>query len=504
MIKTNELKNELILNLDTVKDILIKNDLLIAYNIIDKNISYISYDSREIKNNTLFFCKGLYFKEEYLNIAIQKGATAYISEKKYEDKNTSYFIVTNILKAIAIISHEFYKYPDKKIEKIGVTGTKGKTTVTYFLNNILQEHLNSKPGLICSLWTYTGFKDKQSQITTPEALEIQRYFYEMANSKIKNAILEVSSQSYKRLRLEGVEFEYGIFLNIDKDHISELEHPNFEDYFNCKLQFLKHCKNILINRNAEHLDQIIKAVKGKKIVFFGTDNKADYYIDKIIKENKGFSFIVKNDKLKYLKKFNIEIQGRFNVENALAAITMSKMLNIDDKTIQKGLSKTKVPGRMKVYEKSGITVVIDYAHNRLSFEKLFESLKTDYPNRRIISVGGTVGGKAYNRREDFGKIVGQASDYIYLTADDPQFEEPEDICKDIGKYIEDKSKFEIIKDRKTAINKALKNSRRGDVIVLLSKGTDTHQRIKNKEVPYESDVTIIEKKFKIVKNPMNI
>ena len=192
------------------------------------------------------------------------------------------------------------------------------------------------------------------------------------------------------------------------------------------------------------------------------------------------------------------MQGRFNVENALAAITMSKVLNIDDEVIQKGLLKTKVPGRMSVYEKDGITIVIDYAHNSLSFKKLYESLKTDYPNRRIISVGGTVGGKAYNRREEFGKIVGQASDYIYLTADDPQFEEVENICKDIGSYIEDKSKFEIIEDRKMAINKALDNSRKGDVIVLLSKGIDKHQRIKNKEVPYESDVTIVERRLKIM------
>ena len=508
MIKTNENtknKNEQVLNLNTVKDILIQNDLLVAYNIIDdSNVNYISCDSREIENNTLFFCKGLYFKEDYLQMAIKNGAIAYISEKKYETKNTSYFIVTNILKAIGILSREFYQYPDKKIEKIGVTGTKGKTTVTHFLNNILQEYINSRVGLISSIWTYTGCRDKQSRITTPEAIDIQKYLNEMVNSKIKNVIIEISSQSYKRLRLEGVEFEYGIFLNIDKDHISELEHPNFEDYFCCKLEFLKHCKTVLINRNTEHLDEVISAVKGKKIVFFGSDNKADYYIDKITKEDTGFSFVVKNDKLKYLKKFKIEMQGRFNVENALAAITMSKVLNIDDEIIQKGLLKTKVPGRMNVYEKDGITIVIDYAHNRLSFKKLYESLKTDYPNRRIISVGGTVGGKAYNRREEFGKIVGQASDYIYLTADDPQFEEIENICKDIGSYIEDKSKFEIIEDRKMAINTALNNSRKGDVIVLLSKGIDKHQRIKNKEVPYESDVTIVEKKLKIRNDLINI
>lgn len=492
-------KNELILSLKRIKDILTKNNLLIDYNIIDENIKYISYDSRNIKKNSLFFCKGVYFKEEYLKEAVENGAIAYVAEKNYKIKDTSYFIVSNVLKAMGVISLEFFRYPDKRLQKIGVTGTKGKTTVTYFLNNILEEYTNSKPGLISSIWTYTGIRDEKSHITTPEAMEIEKNFYEMVKSNIKSVTMEVSSQSYKRARLEGVEFEYGIFLNIDEDHISELEHPNFEDYLNCKLEFLKHCQNVLINRNTSHFEEIIDAVKGKNAVFFGTDDRADYYIEEIVKEERGFSFVVKNDKIKYCRKFNIEMQGRFNIENALAAISMCKMLNIDDEVIQRGLLKTKVAGRMTIYENSDITVVIDYAHNRLSFEKLYESLKKDYPNRRIISVGGTVGGKAYNRREEFGKIVGGVSDYIYLTADDPQFEKVKDICKDIGKYIGDKSKYEIVEDRKRAISKAIKKSKKGDVIVLLSKGADEYQRIKNKDVPYDSDIKIVEKKLKIVK-----
>ncbi len=495
----DEAKCGLVLGLNKIKEILIKNNLLIECNIINEDINYISCDSRNIERNSLFFCKGMYFKEKYLKEAIEKGAIAYVSEQKYKTGDTSYFIVSNVLKAMGIISLEFFNYPDRNLEKIGVTGTKGKTTVTYFLNNILEEYTDSRPGLISSIWTYTGTKDEESHITTPEAMEIEKSFYEMVRSNIKNVTMEVSSQSYKRSRLEGVEFEYGLFLNIDKDHISELEHPNFEDYLNCKLEFLKHCKNVLINKDTKHLEEVLKAVKGKNVVFFGSNNDADYYVTEIIKEENGFSFVVNNDELRYSKVFNIKMQGRFNIENALAAISVCKMLNIDDEIIQKGLLKTKVPGRMTIYEKSGITVIIDYAHNKLSFEKLYESLKTDYPNRRIISVGGTVGGKAYNRREEFGKIVGQASDYIYLTADDPQFEKTEDICKDIGKYIDDKSKFEIIKDRKRAINKAIANSRSGDVIVLLSKGTDEYQRIKNKDVPYESDVKIVEKKLKIMR-----
>lgn len=329
----------LVLGLNKIKEILIKNKLLIECNIIDEDINYISYDSRNIEKNSLFFCKGVYFKEEYLKEAIEKGAIAYVSEQKYKAEDTSYFIVSNVLKAIGVISLEFFNYPDKKLQKIGVTGTKGKTTVTYFLNNILEEYTNYKPGLISSIWTYTGVRNEKSHITTPEAMEIEKSFYEMVKSNIKSVTMEVSSQSYKRARLEGVEFEYGIFLNIDEDHISKLEHPNFEDYLNCKLEFLKHSKNVLINRNTNYLEEVINAIKGKNVVFFGSDNKADYYVTEIIKEEKGYSFIVKNDKLEYSKKFSIKMHGEFNIENALAAISLCKMLNIDDETIRKRIIK---------------------------------------------------------------------------------------------------------------------------------------------------------------------
>lgn len=317
----------------------------------------------------------------------------------------------------------------------------------------------------------------------------------MPESKVKYATVEVSSQSYKRYRLEGIEFEYGIFLNIDKDHISSVEHSSFEEYLSCKCELLKHCNNVLININTKYLKEIMQAAKGKNIVLFGENNKADYYVYEICKKKEGFSFIVRNDKLNYENEFNIKMVGRFNVENALAAIAMAKIMKIDDDSIKKGLLKTFVPGRMNIYESMGRTVVIDYAHNKLSFQRLYETLRLDYPDRRIISVGGTVGGKAYNRRKEFGQIVGKSSSYIILTANDPQFEDVNDICKEIGRYIPSYCKYEIIEDRKEAIDRAFNYSKSGDVIVLLSKGIDKYQKVENKQIPYESDIKIVEDKF---------
>lgn len=172
-----KLKAELELDLKDIKEILMNNGLLVEYSINHKKVKYISCDSRDIKKDTLFFCKGTLFREEYLGDSINCGSIAYISEKKYNVENTSYFIVSNILKAIAVISIEFYKHPDREFKKVAITGTKGKTTVTYFLNNIIQEYTKSCVGLISTIETNTGIKKEKSILTTHESIEIEKKFY---------------------------------------------------------------------------------------------------------------------------------------------------------------------------------------------------------------------------------------------------------------------------------------------------------------------------------------
>lgn len=467
-----------------------ENILLESKKANESLVKYLSSDSRDIKKDTLFFCKGAHYKKEYLNQAIEKGSNMYISEVKYDVQNISYFIVNDIKKAMAVVAHKFYHYSFKNIETIGITGTKGKTTTTYFLKNILDEYLNSKTAIISTIETYTGMRREDSHLTTPEAIDLQKFFYEIAKSNIKYLTMEVTSQAYKVDRVYNVNFKNGIFLNISEDHISDVEHPNYEDYLNCKLQLLKNADNLVINADTNEFDIIMNACRNKTVTLFGTDNRADYYYKNIVKEQHGFSFDVINEQQGYINNFKIAMQGRFNIENAMAAITMAKTLGIDDNSISNGLLKTQVQGRMNVFDKKGITVIVDYAHNSLSFSKLFESIKLDYQGRRIICVGGAPGGKAYKRRRDFGVIVGDNSDYIYLTAEDPQFEDVKDICMEINEYIEENTKCEIIEDRKDAVEKAINNAEKGDVIVLLAKGAETYQKVKGLFVPYESDLAI--------------
>ena len=453
-------------------------------------LNHLSYNSKDIKAKTLFICKGKLFKSEYLKDAVKRGVVAYISETYYEDvpEDVAYIVVKDIREAMYLVSNHYYGYAWKDITTVGLTGTKGKTTTTYYLKNIIGKHLNKRCAVISTIDTYTGITDEESHLTTPEAPDLHRFFYETHESNIPILVMEVASQGYKVKRTNGITFDIGVFLNISEDHISDAEHPNFEDYLNCKLEFMKNVKTAIINKNTDFYDVVLDAAKNaKKIITYGTDDSADYYISDVVKEGKYTEFTVNSES--YKRVFKTSMQGRFNVENALAAIGVSKELGISDEDIAYGIENTEVKGRMNIFEKDGVTVIVDYAHNKLSFTALYNSLKLDYPGRKIISVGGGPGGKAYARRKDFGEIVGSNSDYIYLTAEDPQFEEVKDICEDIASYIE-KGKYEIVEDRKEAVEKALTNAKEGDVVVLLAKGEETYQKVRGVFTPYESDLNL--------------
>ena len=486
-----------------ILDILSQNNLLVEHNIKnpDEKIEFISHDSRNIVENTLFFSKHEHFKEEYLFDAVKKGVVCYVSEIKYDlkDYKCSYIIVNNILRSIALIAPLYYDYPYKDLNIVGITGTKGKTTTAYFIRNILDEFTNSKTGLSTNIEKYTGKRTEEASMNTPEPCDLQLYFYEAKKSNIKYFTMEISSQAYKRDRVYGIKFNNGIFLNIGEDHISPAEHKDFDDYLNCKLEFLKNCSNIVINRETDCFDRVLEAAQSSetlsKITLYGSEKvkeDCDYYYSDIKKEKDKLVFYVTNNNLKYCEKFEIKIYGLFNIENATAAIAMCKTMGINDEIIRKGLIKTEVPGKMTIFENNGVTVVVDYAHNRLSYTKLFESLKFDYPGRKIISVGGTPGNKALGRRKDFADIVGKNSDYVYLTSDDPQYEDTVKICEEIAGHMQGES-YGIIPDRVEAITKAIKSARPGDIVALIGKGHENYQKVNGKQENYECDLNIAQR-----------
>lgn len=479
------------MKLSVIKNILEENNLLIECKTEGENISNLSYDSREVCENTLFFCKGNKFKEEYLKNASDLGATCFVSENNF-GFSKDYFLVKDIRSAMALIASEFYNHAYKDLETIAITGTKGKTTVSYFIKNILDEYINKKSAIITTVEVFTGKRSEEAHLTTPEALLLHKLFNEVKESNLKYLTMEVTSQAYKTKRVEGVKFSHGMFLNISEDHISAEEHSDFADYLNCKLELIRNCSDMVINKDMECFELVKnECVKNSvSYVTYGKDDLADYFYYGEFKNKNGFSFTVENKSKNFKEGFAIAMPGRFNIENAVAAIAMMVELGIDIECIKRGLLKTEVMGRMNVFEKDGVTVIVDYAHNKLSFTKLYESVKLDYPDKFIISVGGAPGGKAYKRRKDFAEIVCSNSDYVILTAEDPQFEKVEDICNEIIKFMPKNCKYKIIPDRLTAVEEALNNRKEGDLILLLAKSEEEYQKVNGNFMKYESDLKI--------------
>lgn len=490
-------------------ELLEQDGLLVGYDcppqLLDHRFSHLSYSSADVTPDTFFICKGAAFKEEYLRDAIAKGAGVYLAQSLYEGVDCPHILVSGIRKAMSLVSIAFYQKAYRNFRVVGLTGTKGKTTTTYFMKNILDAFCRRNPQLcaaqksavLSTVEVDTGIEHHEAHLTTPESPDLQRYFAQTRDSGLPFLTMEVSSQAYKLSRVYGMDFDIGMFLNIGEDHIGPLEHTDFEDYFSCKLQLMEHCRTAIINREMDHAQRVLEHARAhaQRVLTFGKLETADlddddcWILRDIQKEEQGFTFTTSHGLEQ--DSWRIRMAGRFNVENALAAILAAKALGVDDQSIREGLLQNEVQGRMNLFEKDGVTVLVDYAHNFLSFQKLYESLKADYPGQRIVVVVGCPGGKAQLRRRDIGTLSGQNADYLYLTAEDPQFEDVRSICEEIASFVKPYgTPYEIIEDRAQAVEKAITTAQKGDVIVLAAKGEEVYQKVRGEYVYYESDLAI--------------
>lgn len=459
---------------------------------IELEIRNIENNSKKVTKDSLFIAiKGFDFDgHEFVQEAIENGATAVMLDvsadlKKVKIPSGITVIITDDTRfALAMVSCNFYGNPSKKFKLIGITGTKGKTTTTYMIKSIL-EKAGYKVGLIGTIENYIGEDSLgDSNRTTPESLELQRLFYKMAEAKVDYVVMEVSSQSLKLNRVAGTNFDYAIFTNLYKDHISLKEHKDMNDYFESKLKLFSMASKGFVNADDFKCNKIISNSKKCNIKTYAIDNSADLIAKDITITNISVDFKTKiNGKNERIK---VNIPGRYSVYNALAAISFATSIGIKEDKIKEGLEEITVPGRNElVQNKQELAIMIDYAHTAESLENILQATKT-YTQGRVICVFGCGGDRDHSKREKMGEVSTRVADYTIITTDNPRTEKPEDIIDEIKIGAEKtKGKYEIIVDRKEAIKKAITMMNKRDIVIIAGKGHEKYQEINGKKIPFD-------------------
>ena len=482
-----------------LKKVLIGLEGLKAKGSLDVEINNLDSNSKNIKDGDMFIAiKGFSVDgHKYINDAIKAGAKVIMVEEGADLKgvelpeDVTLIMAKDTREALAICSCNFYGNPSKKFRLIGVTGTKGKTTTTFMIKEIL-EKAGHKVGLIGTIATYiNGKMISESSRTTPESIELQKTFAQMIDEGVEYAVMEVSSQSLKLHRVDGCNFDIVVFTNFSEDHISEKEHPNMEDYFNSKLKLFEMCDNGIINVDDLQVSKVPKLFPNSTIMTYGIDNYCEILAKDITITNSYVDFRVKvSDRNERVK---VDIPGRFSVYNALAAICVAKKLGVPSEKVIEALAEIKVPGRSEmVPNKKEIPIMIDYAHSPESLQNILSAVKS-YTRGRVISVFGCGGDRDKGKRPIMGEISGRIADFTFITSDNPRTEDPEEIVKEIEEGIKKtKGNYKVVVDRKEAIKEAINMANKLDIIVLAGKGHEPYQEINGKKYPFDERVIVKE------------
>jgi UDP-N-acetylmuramoyl-L-alanyl-D-glutamate--2,6-diaminopimelate ligase len=496
---------------------------------VDESYEAITYDSRAIEPGTLLFCKGA-FKASYLSGADKAGLAAYVSETAYpEAGGATGIIVTDVRKAMSLLSAQFYGCPAQRMTVIGITGTKGKTTTAYFTQAVLNAASGGKAALSSSAGNcLDGATYQPADLTTPESLDTFRMMRTAADNGMNYYVMEVSSQAYKVDRVYGLTFDVGAFLNISPDHISPLEHPTFEDYFNCKRQITFNSKKLALGADCDHAD-LIRAdadEAGVPVTTFAvhsstrqTGTAADTVAWPANAEHTAFHIALnalgadstkKPDMhLAHADTYRLAMVGDFNYANAAAALTIAQQAGVD--LAQKpyaahALEAVQVTGRMECFTDHGdpdasTIAIADFAHNHASVTALIDFVNERYGTRtpKITLVTGTAGGKALDRRREIIEAAQDRVDELILTSDDPDTEDPAEICKSMASHITSPTlHVRTILDRARAVETAITEAQRHDgfdVVLVIGKGKENWIKVDGRHIPYEGDIQIITRLF---------
>jgi len=467
-------------------------------------ISGVDCDSRVPCAGHVFVCKGQAFRSQYLSTALENGAVAYLCDVEHADELESTapgvpaIVSLDLRPAMAYAAAEAFGRPDHDIEVIGITGTKGKSTVAYMLRAILDgEEPYEHTGILGSIETFDGIERGESHNTTPEAPDLWRHLANARDSGLGYMTMEVASQGLKYDRVLGLDLDVACFLNIGRDHISPVEHPDFEDYFQSKLKIFDMAKVAVVNLDTDLLDRVMERARRceRVVTFSATRHDADVWASHVELLYGLVQFTAHTPT--WTGHVVLAMPGLFNVDNALAAIAIAEVLGVEQEDIVMPLCQARVPGRMELLATPDrkVTALVDYAHNKLSYQRFFPSVKEEFPGFRIVAVFGAPGGKAHERRVELPQEAARWADYLIYTEEDPANDSVEDICQQMADATPAGTPYEVIVDREQAIRRAVEigyGYKENAILCLLAKGDETRQHEGDRFVPCRTDGDIFQ------------
>ncbi|MBQ9744422.1 MAG: UDP-N-acetylmuramoyl-L-alanyl-D-glutamate--2,6-diaminopimelate ligase [Clostridia bacterium] len=447
---------------------------------LDLEINNICSDSRKAEKNTVFVAiKGINRNgNNYIFDALNAGCSCIITDDEniyYEHEKT--ILTYDSRRTLAVMWDNFYNNPTKNIKVIGITGTNGKTSTSYYLYEILKS-AGKSVGLISSIkCIVNGEKidyggggetvDITSAMTTPDPEILYKVFDNMRKSGVEYVVMEASSHALELSKLYPIEFELGIFTNLSREHLDF--HKNMDNYFFSKIKLFCKCRLALINGDDKYGEKIPKFIN-REFVTYGTSRRCDFRAENINLDTGGTSYTLMGENT----SLNIKTMmcGEFSLYNSMAASSGAYLLGVDSESIQKGCKELlKIEGRMECVAEG---IFIDYAHSPVAFEKVIASARRLFSDKKLIVIFGCGGNRDKSKRALMGKLTTKMADATIITSDNPRDEDKLDIIMDIEKGIDRNSIFYIVPDRKDAIELGIRM--RGDnILLILGKGHENYE-----------------------------
>ena len=453
-------------------------------------ITDVAYDSRKVTPGALFCClrgektDGHRFARQ----AVDKGAAALIVEERLPI-DVPQLLVADGREAMARSAACFFDHPERKMTMLAVTGTNGKTSTTYMVKAAAEE-AGLKVGLIGTIHNLIGDEVVETERTTPESVDLFRLLDHMAAQQVDLVIMEVSSHALAQNRVAGIRFKAALFTNLTQDHLDY--HKTFENYFAAKKLMFAQCEKAVINLDDSYAADMVAGVD-IPVLTVGVREQADVTASEIDITTRGvqFDFNYRN----VTSRFNVPIPGLFSVFNAMSAAGIALSLGWTLDSIKYGLEHmVSVSGRLEPLPtgKNEFTVLLDYAHTPDALENLLKTVR-GFATGRVVTLFGCGGDRDHAKRPIMGEIAGRFSDFAIVTSDNPRSEDPMEIIASVEDGVKKSGcEYVVIESRRDAIEYALKNANKNDVIILAGKGHENYQEINGGKQPFDEKEIVAE------------